>query len=99
MHEQPQSTSPYHLHYILTTQTRDQIHTLLSIGQLHPTHPSYHRPPSTLEFSCIIHLHGPSFATIYQNTLYNIIILTSIFPCLQELDSSREFNSLVEGYS
>src|SRR5207245_2361183 len=35
-----QSTSPHHLHHTLNTQT--QVLTPLPIGQLHPTHPSYH---------------------------------------------------------
>src|SRR5437870_848880 len=37
-----QSTSPHHLHHTLNTQTRAQVLNPLPIGQLHPTHPSYH---------------------------------------------------------
>src|SRR5207245_203851 len=42
MSKPTQSTSPHHLHYTLNTQTRAKVLTPLPIGQLHPTHPSYH---------------------------------------------------------
>src|SRR2546426_8952328 len=46
-----QSTSPHHLHHTLNTQTRAQVLTPLPIGQLHPTHPSYH--PHSLRSSLL----------------------------------------------